>query len=425
MSRFCIECGSPLAAVARFCGNCGAAVASVVEQFSSDGPSGNHDDVIEQTYVPEPVMPEPTATETPAEYAGAVPVDSLTYSADEPQYAEDNPKSGPNWLLIGGGVGILLFLLLYYMIFIRDDVQSNPARPAPVAKQVIEPDQGGAIEFFAVAQANIRDKPTTQGSTVTGKLPRGTSALGTLITGEDGTSSWLKLADDAGFISANNLSEQAPPEITKLLGDKIWTATKTLDIYTQPDSGAVIYDKVSAGTTLTLYGLTANDFIEIKLRKGGVGYLANGTKLLEQAPVLGKPVAISFNPSSCSFGSELAVEFAKLERQVRAAYVAAEKRDYPDEAAREKALIDLESKSSFQKLERSFAGLSITGIGQHRESQSIYFADSADKVIAAFRGSGQQISRDGSFPSGELSAGIGAASGQARNLGKSELSCGV
>ncbi len=235
-------------------------------------------------------------------------------------------------------MGILLFLLLYYLIFIRDDMQSNPARPAPVAKQAIESDQAGAIAFFAVAQANIRDKPTTQGSTITGKLPRGASAQGTLITGEDGTSTWLKMADDAGFVSANNLSETSAARNCKAVGRQNLDCDKALDIYTQPDTAAVIYDKVSAGTTLTLYGLTANDFIEIKLRKGGVGYLANGAKLLEQAPVLGKPVAISFNPSTCNFGGELEAEFARLERQVKAAYEAAEKRDFPDEAAREQGV---------------------------------------------------------------------------------------
>jgi hypothetical protein len=420
MSRFCIQCGSQLADVARFCGNCGAEVADVVATPAHVQSSAYHDAATMQPYAPEPVVAEPAV-----EYADAVPVESLRYSADESEYADDIPKNGPNWLLIGGGVGILLFLLLYYLIFIRDDVQGNPARPAPVAKQVVESDKAEAIEFFAVAQANIRDKATTQGSAITGKLARGSSARGTLIVGEDGTSNWLKLDDDAGFVSANNLSEVAPPEITKLLGDKIWTANKALDIYTQPDRAAVIYDRVSAGTTLTLYGLTANDFIEIKLRKGGVGYLANGAMLLEQAPVLGKPLAISFNPSSCSFGGELQVEFARLERQVRSAYEAAEKRDYPDEAARERALIALETKSNFQKLERSFAGLSVTGIGQQRESQSIYFADAPDKVIAAFRGAGLSVGKDGSFPSAEFSAGIGAASGQARNLGKAELSCGV
>ena len=99
--------------------------------------------------------------------------------------------------------------------------------------------------------------------------------------------------------------------------------------------------------------------------------------------------------------------------------------DFASDAARDKALIGFEGKSYFQRLERSFNGLSITGIAQHYESQSVYFADAPDKVLAAFKAAGYKIGRDGQFANTEIYAGIGATAGEGRSFGRSDLSCGV
>ena len=74
---------------------------------------------------------------------------------------------------------------------------------------------------------------------------------------------------------------------------------------------------------------------------------------------------------------------------------------------------------------RSFEGLSLTGIAQHYESQSLYFADPAAKVMDVFRAKGFKIGRDGQFPSTELYAGIATTRGEGAAYGKSELGCGV
>jgi hypothetical protein len=209
------------------------------------------------------------------------------------------------------------------------------------------------------------------------------------------------------------------------LGDKKWTADIPTDILSQPDPSGAVLDRIAVGTVLTLYGLTANDFIEVKLRKGGVGYIAGAAHILAAAPVTGKPITISFNPSTCNFGGELEAEFERLSKRVRAAYDATEKADYPTDAARDKALAALEGKSSYQKLQRSFNGLSITAIGQHYESQSVYFADPPEKVAAVFRAAGQKVGKDGSIAASDLIASIGVSGGEARAYGKSELGCGV
>jgi hypothetical protein len=405
MAKFCISCGAALDDGARFCGSCGAPVPSNGEALT-------------EAPLPPPAPPPSEAVE----YAPPVeePVSVADYSEPVERDAELERK-GPNWLLIGGGAGILLLLILYYFIFIRDDVSTTP----PPTAEKVEAKEVEETKLYTVAEANIRDKATTIGSNILGKLPRGSEASGSIITGEDGTTQWLELAAGKGFVAMSNLSEEERPQIAKALGDRLWSTDKAMDIFAQPDAGAAVLDRVSAGTQLTLFGLTANDYIEIKLKKGGVGYIADGARISELANAKGKPIAISFNPDSCNFGGELEVEFGKLAAKSRAAYQAIDKTDFASEEARDKALIGFEGKSYYQRLERSFNGISITGIAQHYESQSVYFADPPDKVLAAFRAAGYKIGRDGQFTNTEIYAGIGATAGEGRSYGKSDLSCGV
>jgi uncharacterized protein YgiM (DUF1202 family) len=438
MMRFCIQCGVKLAASSRFCGNCGAPVPQQADDLEAShaaqtGPELDFppdSEAISGVTVPA----EDLAASNSAETQSIVHDARLARSQQAPESGDaafealsngTTAKNRPNWLLIGGGVAMLLLLLLYYLIFISDDVGGNPALPAQPTKTEKKSDDAIAKQYFAMAQANIRDKPTTLGSNITGKLARGSSVTGKIILGEDGTSEWLELTDGQGYIGMVNLSQQERPAIIKALGDVNWTADQQIEIWSEPTASATLIDRVQPGTVLALFGLTANDYIEIKLKKGGVGYIADGTRIAALATVTGKPIAISFNPSSCNFGGELEAEFEKLSTRVRAAYDAADKADYPDDAAREKALARLEGKSTFQRLQRSFNGLTITAIAQHYESQAIYFADPPEKVTAVFRKAGHTIGKDGAFRSGELSASIGRPVGEGSKFGKSDIECGA
>ena len=393
MAKFCNQCGATLHDGARFCGECGAPV-----------PTGTG------TAAPQPVaptVPPPAAVD-----------DAPIYAAAE---ADTSVTKKPNWLLIGGGVAILALLLAYYMIFLRDDASRGlEDRVSGNAEQV---EEAQSKAFFAVADANIRDKATTDGTNILGKVARGNSVTGKAILGEDGISDWLELDDGAGFVALINLSETEPPEIVKPLGDKNWVADTAIEIWSQPDTASTLVDRVAPGTTLTLFGLTDNDFIEVKLKKGGVGYIADGAKIAERAN--GKPIALAFNANSCSFGPEIDALFSKMGDRIRTNYKALENKEYPSEEARAKALVAVEGRSTFEKLQRSYEGLTVTAIAQHYESQSVYFADPAAKVIEAFRAKGYKVGRDGSIPSTDLYAGIGSATGEGARYGKSDLSCGV
>lgn len=328
-----------------------------------------------------------------------------------------NPKR--NWLMVGGVAALLIFGALYFFLFVADDLRTTEGNSYNNSDTA---DAVAPKQMFTMTEANIRDQATTSGSAVLGKLPRGSAVTGVLKIGEDGTTDWLELVEGRGFIAAINLSDVKPPVLIKTLGDKIWTADSAIEIWAQPDRSNLL-DRISEGTRLTLSGLTENDYVEVKLKAGGVGYIADGAAIVARAN--GKPVVIMFNPQACSFGSELDGEFAALATKLRAAWTRLEDKEFVDEAAREKAYANAEGQSTFVRLPRSFAGLSLTAIAQHYESQSIYFADPPAKVIETFRAQGLRIARDGTFPSTELYAGITGTRGEGAAYGKSELGCGV
>ena len=332
-------------------------------------------------------------------------------------------KQGARWLWIGAGLGSLLLLgLLYFWLFLSDDVGDSDKAPATKASESLQTAVQPA-RLFTMTEANVRDKATTVGSSIIGKVPRGSALSGVVKLGEDGTTDWLELAEGKGFVAVVNLSETEPPVLTKSLGDKLWTADTAIEIWSKPDINSSLIDRVGEGTKLTLAGLTANDYIEIKLKKGGVGYIAGGAAIISRMG--GKPVAIAFNPASCRFGKEIDAEFERIGAKLKARWASLEAKEFPNEAARETAMNAIEGRSTYQRLQRSYEGLTITAIGQHYESQSVYFAEPAAKVIEVFRSKGFRIGRDGSFPSTELYANIASTQGEGAAYGKSDLGCGV
>jgi hypothetical protein len=404
MVQFCTSCGTANTPDARFCAKCGTAMK-----------------------IPVPDQ-QPPVDAQPVPIEEAAPLPTLNEGADyTPEYDPpvgiiDDPKPPRNWLLPVAVVGTLLVIgALYFWLFVADDMSTSSGSSygnSIEAGETTEPKQ-----MFAMTEANIRDKPTTVGSNILGKLPRGSAVSGVVKLGEDGTSEWLELTDGKGFVGVVNLSDTELPEIAKALNNKIWIADTAFDIWRAADSSDALLDRVSAGTKLTLVGVTANDFIEVKLPKGGVGYLADGAAIL--ARLGGKPVAIAFNPQTCNFGGELGAEFARIGTRLRAQWQQLEDKEFVDDEARNKAYAAAEGKSVYVKLPRSFEGLSMTAIAQHYEAQSLYFADPPAKVIEVFRTKGFRIGNDGTFPSTELYAGITATRGEGAAYGKSELGCGV
>ena len=338
-----------------------------------------------------------------------------------PSKKRANPTTNRRWLIPAISLlGLLAMAGLYFWLFIADDLRRDADAPAAETQAAANSE---AQIFFTMTDANIRDKPTTTGSNILGKLPRGSQLTGTVQPGSDADTAWLALTDGNGFVAVANLSAFKPPVLVKSLNDQIWAADGLLDVWasTLPDSD--LLDRVREGTKLTLVGTTGDNFIEVKLSGGRYGYLNDAQAII--ARLGGKPIIIGFNPQTCAFSGEVGAEFAKINAQQQAQWQALEAKEFADEAAREKAYAAAEGKSKFLKLRRSFEGLSLTGIAQHYESQSLYFDNAPAEVIAAFRAQGFDIGRDGIFPSTELYAGISATRGEGAAYGKTELSCGV
>ncbi len=331
------------------------------------------------------------------------------------------PPKKRKWTIPAVTLAIILALAgLYFWLFIIDDLKRDATSPESTAINGALPD---AKILFAMTDANIRDKPSLADSNILGKLPRGSQVTGVVQSGSDANSGWLTLSDGNGFVALVNLSQFKPPVLVKTLNDQIWTADGLLDIWATslPDSN--LLERIRPGTKLTLAGVTADNFLEVKLAGGGYGYIAGANDIL--ARLGGKLIAIEFNPQTCTFSGEIGAEFAKLGASAQAKWQALESQEFADETAREQAYGNAEGKSSYVRLRRSFQGLSLTGIGQHYESQSLYFDDPPAKVIEVFRALSFEIGRDGQFGSTELYAGITATRGEGAAYGKTELSCGV
>jgi hypothetical protein len=388
MVKYCSNCGAANTPDSRFCARCGQSLAAAV-------PSGEAD----------------AATASPQTFS----------AADDSAVIADGEARRP-WLVPAViALSIALIIGAYYWLFLADDRDMQAGTETGATASA---DDGGTVQrLYVMTEANVRDRATTVGSTILGKMPRGSAVSGVVKLGEDGKSEWLELADGKGFIATVNLGEVEPPEIARSLGDRIWTADSALDLWSEASTDSALLDRLSEGTKLTLAGLTANDFIEVKLPRGGVGYLAGGSDIL--ARLGGKPVVIAFDPQSCAFGPELEAEFARIAVRLKAQWEALEARDYASEDERERAIGKIEGQSTYVRLARSFEGLSLTAIGQHYESQSLYFSDPPAKVIETFRRLGYRIGADGSFAATEIYAGISATRGEGTRYGKSELGCGV
>jgi hypothetical protein len=338
-----------------------------------------------------------------------------------PSKKQSKPSQKRRWIVpVVSVLAIVAIAALYFWLFLADDLRADGAVPAAESQAGVNPE---AQIFFTMTEANIRDKPAMTGSNILGKMPRGSQLTGVVRMDADPSTAWLELTDGNGFVALANLSQVKPPVLVKSLNDEIWEADGTLDVWatTLPDSN--LLDRVREGTKLTLVGTTEDNFIEVKLSGGRYGYLNDAQSII--ARLGGKPIMIGFNPQTCAFSDEIGAEFAKIGARQQAKWQALEATEFADEAAREKAFAAVEGDSKYVKLRRSYEGLSLTGIGQHYESQSLYFDNPPAQVIAVFRAQGFNIGRDGLFPSTELYAGISATRGEGAAYGKTELSCGV
>lgn len=453
MNRFCTACGKAIDDEASFCGACGKSVkGSTASSQTADRPAqpASESDPVSQTSQSAASMggmhSAGEATARPVRPAADLPPETVFAGSastgaagggipPEPDRAyfevgegDDNSRLK---LFVGGALLVLLLLAgLYFFLFGGDNLAEEGGRPTAVAEEQDEEEAPAAVLFYATSTANIRDMASTDGSDILGKLGRGDEARGVVIEGEDGASGeWLELEDGKGFVFLANLTQSKPPAFTAK-GRKTITLASAARLLAAPSSDAELLDNLSKGLQLTISGIVEGDYAEVLLRKGGVGYIAGGKKLVaDGSGPKGPALAIKLNEQGCAAGGEVEQLYKKLDGRSSAELQKIEDADYPDDAAR-KAAIDayyntVEGKTQFEKLQRSFKGLQVSGIARHYESQSIYFAEPVEKVRKAFRDAGYKVGDDGELPSQDISAGIYAVRGDAKAYGATALECGV
>jgi len=377
MANFCSECGSALSASARFCATCGAAVPDTAG---------------------ESVLPAQTAPPSPG--AGYVPP-AASGVASDPSPASRKP------LLLGGAA--LLAVAIAGGTWLGLSSTGGPAETGSETGTGQEEAAAKPATLFAVAEANLRDKPSLQGSKVVGSLKRAEKVSGTLVDDERGKP-WLKVDGTGHFVSLANLAEAQPPELASLDGsDRIATASCT--VLETAGTGATTKTVLKSGAAIRVVGSTADGFVELGLPGGGVGYTpASAACATDPSPAKGAVAnsLIQFDPRTCELGSELEPYFEKA-RQSRA------------------GMEEMEEEYSFP-VDKKFRGLTVKSIIVGYEWQGVAFGDPLAKVQTVFRQMGFKIDNNGDFTVPDdvaVTTSLRAANADVKARGQTELTCGV
>ncbi len=333
------------------------------------------------------------------------------------------------WLSLGVAV-TLLSGIGYYLAFIYD-LDGNAAQAVETAMQKAPAEVAEVKQFYAATKARMRDSAAAENGNVIGILRRGDPVSGSIVAGTAEGQLWLKLADNKGFVNVVNLSENPAPALKTSFGGKVFTLPERANLLSTPSKDSPVLDRFSQGLVLTTSGITRNGYAEIIRKTGGVGYIANGEQLLAalKKPALARAMTIRIDNNGCAAGPEIDSLFRQIQLRQAAGLKAVEDAKYPDDDARDAAITKYrqrtEGKSVVIPLERSFRTLTVTGLAQHYELQSVYFADPPEQVRKVFRSIGYRVGKDGKLPSGEIYAGIDPAPRGNVSYGQTDLGCGV
>lgn len=251
MQKFCLVCGAQLKPDARFCTGCGVAISAAPVETAQD------------------VVPEAEADSSPAwDDEGYRPQRSLGVRIAVVAFVVAA-------LAVAGYVGWTIW---------GNHRAADSAVLASGAASTANVDPGQVREMYVIADANVRGRPTSLGSKTVSKLVRGTKASGVMVIGADNETSWFKLTDGNGFVWAVNLSYVEPPVLSRILNAEWSPSMNGIEIRAQADPNSAILDSANIGHKYFVSGITQNNFAEVKLDKGGVGYVLANMVNLAQGP---------------------------------------------------------------------------------------------------------------------------------------------
>jgi hypothetical protein len=389
---FCTQCGAQAPEASKFCHKCGTALPAA-------SPSGLDEGLDIQVPIDDVEPARPAVTAAPvatAAVAAPTPPSAPIYADADSEEIERPWYMRPLPILAG------LALLVSFLIWGTRDFWMGPSAPqtagtaAPETPVAAPADDSETSTYYALRTVKLRDKPTTQGSTVLGELKRGTAIVGTMEMASDGKTQWFKIKESGQYVAGINLSDVAPPALTLALG-KTMTLDEQTEIRAAPADNATTIDTVGAGVKVDAVGVTSG-WIEIALRKGGVGYirpsstsanfgLSSGEQVQTIAAAADFGPLINFDADSCSFGSGMDRIFEAMRSNAGkgpftvtglAGDLVAK---YDDPTNAEQSVLRLPVKGKYR-------GLTLVEVYASYEGNGLRFADSVDAVGTAFASAG-------------------------------------
>ncbi len=393
---FCSNCGAKCLDEAKFCHGCGAALQTATGAPAVDE-LGKTEAVIAPAFTGYPVANEPMVdhprSDEPPPYAAP-------YAGDL-----EEPETRAWWkspgAIIAGATLLFAFLAWGTRDFWLGMDKTAISNTVSASNAVTPADDAVGQSYFVMRTAKLRDRATTTGSQIKGEAPRGTELKGSLVIGEDNKSQWLKVTETGYFISLANLATTAPLPLTAILGRSV-TIDEVSQVRATPADDAAPIDTLSVGMKVDAIGVV-NGWIEIGLKKGGVGYFkpsetSANIGLLTGKVVAAAPTAVDFDTlatlsdSSCNFGPQMDRIFTAMNSAdgkgpfaiagVGAALVATS-------GGAEASPVTMSVKGKLK-------GLGVTGLFTSADGSGFYFSEGVETVGKAMSAFGYKASEDGS-----------------------------
>lgn len=212
------------------------------------------------------VAPLGAETSMPVVTDKATNANALVFSrAQDAEIASGNTEGQPltfistygKWLLLGA---IAIAALLVFILL----------RPFHSG---VEPLAGKAF-YVTRSNAAVRDRPTAIGSNVVTVLVRGQPLVG-IMDAQHSNSNWLSITAGplkGDFVWGQNVSTVMPPNFSRII-NAYMPVTQFSQLRAAPNPTAAIIEVVHPGLRVYVGGEVDGGWMEISLKRGGVGYL--------------------------------------------------------------------------------------------------------------------------------------------------------
>jgi hypothetical protein len=220
-----------------------------------------------QTHPAPPVAPRPPS---PSQKEAVHAVAAAPARANSPiptKIAAPSPKR--SW----SGIGWLIAIALAILIFALKEMKTISV-PSVQSQTQSQPQSATILTRYVVRNdAPVHDGATSQ-SKSRGPIARGTEVHGFLVTNKTGFE-WFQMTDGAyagKYVWEKNLLATRPPPF-KLQVEDDMAVKQDARVYTSPDPNAQAVGDVHAGESVYVAGQIDDNWYEIHLVRGGVGYV--------------------------------------------------------------------------------------------------------------------------------------------------------